>query len=406
MGSLPVTMRLIAVAVGMLALLADASAAAADVRRSGWVAADFRWFPDTPQFADQFEHYQPSVVFRPEYRWRFENKDQVTLIPFLRIDSQDDERTHFDLREAFWRRVGEQWDVLLGVNRVFWGVTESRHLVDVINQVDGVEDIDEEERLGQPMVNFSTQRDWGNVDLFVLAGFRERTFADPEGRPRFALPVDTNNPEYESSAGNKHIDYALRYSHVLGDWDIGAYLFYGTGRESTFAVSPNGTRLIPNYSIITQFGTDIQYTREAWLWKFEGIVREGQGDTFGALVAGFEYTFYQVKKSAVDVGVLLEYLYDGRDEDSAVAPPTPFDNDIFVGTRIALNDVQDTSILAGATIDIDDRSTIFMAEAERRLSDRWSLVAKGRFFINVEDDLLLRNFENDSYVDISVRRHF
>ena len=406
MGSVPVAMRLIAVAVGVLALLAGGSAAAAELRRSGWIALDFRWFPDTPQFADQFEHYQPSVVFRPEYRWRFENNDQVTLIPFLRIDSQDDERTHFDMREAFWRRVGEKWDVLLGVNRVFWGVTESRHLVDVINQVDGVEDIDEEERLGQPMINFSTQRDWGNVDLFVLMGFRERTFAGPEGRPRFALPVDTNKPEYESGAGDKHIDYVLRYSHVLGDWDIGAYLFYGTGREPTFTVSPNGTRLIPNYSIIIQFGTDIQYTPEAWLWKFEGIVREGQGDTFGALVAGFEYTFYQVKKSVVDVGVLLEYLYDGRDEDPAIAPPTPFDNDIFVGTRIALNDVQDTSILAGATIDIDDQSTIFIAEAERRLSDRWSLVAKGRFFINVEDNPLLRNFENDSYVDISVRRHF
>ena len=57
------------------------------------------------------------------------------------------------------------------------GVTESRHLVDVLNQVDGVEDIDEEDRLGQPMINISTQRDWGSVDLFVLPGFRERTFA-------------------------------------------------------------------------------------------------------------------------------------------------------------------------------------------------------------------------------------
>ena len=399
-------MRLIAVVVGVLAVLAGASAVAAELARSGWIALNFRAFPDSPQFADQFEHYQPSVAFRPEFRWRFENQDQVTLIPFLRLDSQDDERTHVDLREAFWRRRGEEWNILVGVNRVFWGVTESRHLVDVINQVDGVEDIDEEERLGQPMINLSTQRDWGNVGLFVLTGFRERTFAGPEGRPRFALPVDTNNPEYESSAGNKHIDYAVRYSHVVGDWDIGAYLFYGTAREPTFTVSPDGTRLIPNYSIITQVGTDIQYTHEAWLWKFEGIVREGQGDTFGALVASLEYTFYQVKNSAVDVGLLLEYLYDGRDEDPSIAPPTPFDNDIFFGTRIALNDVQDTSIIAGATIDLDDQSTIFIAEAERRLSDRWSLVAKGRFFINVEDDPLLRNFENDSYVDISVRWHF
>jgi len=399
-------MRLIAVMFGALALVAGAPAAPAELRQSGWAGLDLRWFPDTPKHASQFAHYQPSVALRPEYRWRFDNRDQVTLIPFLRIDGQDDERTHLDLREAFWRRAGREWDVLLGVNRVFWGVTESRHLVDVVNQVDGVEDIDEEERLGQPMINLSTQRDWGNVGLFALTGFRERTFPGPGGRLRFALPVDTSRPEYASRAGKKHIDYAVRYSHVLGDWDVGAHLFYGTGREPTFAVSPDGTELIPVYGIIRQAGADVQYTHDAWLWKFEGIVRAGQGDTFGAVVAGFEFTYYQAMRSAVDVGVLLEYLYDGRDENPAVAPPTPFQNDLFVGTRIALNDVQDSSMLAGATIDLDDQSTLFVAEAETRLSAHWRLAAKGRFFINVKDNRLLRDVGEDGYFEVSVRRHF
>jgi len=398
--------RLMTLAAVVLALSAGAPAAAADLRTSGWAALEYRWFPDAPQFADQFGHDQPSVALRPEYRWQLENDDQVTIIPFLRVDSRDRERTHFDLREGFWRRAGEEWNLLVGVNRVFWGVTESRHLVDVINQVDGAEDIDEEERLGQPMIHLSSQRDWGNVGLFVLAGFRERNFAGPHGRPRFALPVDAGNPVYESNAGNRHIDYALRYGHAVGDWDIGAHVFRGTGREPTFAVSPDATRLIPGYGIVTQIGTDIQYTRDAWLWKLEGIVRKGQGDTFGAVVAGFEYTFYQVRRSAVDVGVLLEYLYDGRDENPAIAPPTPFNNDLFVGTRIALNDTQDSSILAGATIDLDNHSTVLVAEAERRLNDRWSLSARGRFFVDAGNDPLLRNFRNDSYVDIAVRRHF
>ena len=398
--------RLAVGALGLIALMAGISAMAAEFRLSGAVAFEMRWFPQSPQFAGQFEHYQPSVVAEPEFRWRFENDDQVTVVPFLRLDSQDDERTHFDLREAFWRRIGSEWDVLVGVNQVFWGVTESRHLANVINQVDGVEGLDDEEFLGQPMINVTTLRDWGNVDLFLLAGFRERTFAGPEGRPRFSLPVDTDNPVYESGAGNKHVDFTARYSHVLGDWDIGTYLFYGTGREPSFTVSTDGTRLIPNYSIITQVGTDLQYTHEAWLWKFEGIVREGQGRTFGALTAGFEYTFFQVKESAVDVGALLEYSYDGRDENLATTPPTIFENDIFVGTRIALNDVQDTAVLAGALFDLDDRSTVLTVETERRLDDNWSAEIEARFFVNVQNDRILRNFERDSFLNISLIRHF
>ena len=89
------------------------------------------------------------------------------------------------------------------------------------------------------------------------------------------------------------------------------------------------------YRTITQLGLDLQYTREAWLWKLEAIGRAGEGETFGAAVGGVEYTRYQVFGSAADVGFLSEYLYDGRD---VTAPPTAFDNHGFVGTRLALND--------------------------------------------------------------------
>jgi len=102
----------------------------------------------------------------------------------------------------------------------------------------------------------------------------------------------------------------------------------------------------------------------------------------------------------------VEYLYDGRDRDPSVAPPTPFQKDLFLGTRIALNDAQDSSILAGATTDLDDRSTVWVLEAQTRLSDRWTLAAKGRFLVNVKDDPLLRNFEKDSYAEVSVRWNY
>ena len=41
---------------------------------------------------------------------------------------------------------------------------------------------------------------------------------------------------------------------------------------------------------------------------------------------------------------------DGRNE---LEPITVNDNDIFVGTRFALNDIQDTALLAGVAYDVD-----------------------------------------------------
>jgi hypothetical protein len=119
-------------------------------------------------------------------------RQQIRIAPFLRLDSLDDERTHFDIREAYWRNLWESWELTVGFNRIFWGVTESRHLVDVINQTDQVEDIDGDEKLGQPMIQLITDRPWGRLEAFALIGFRERTFAGPDGRLRTPLPVDNN----------------------------------------------------------------------------------------------------------------------------------------------------------------------------------------------------------------------
>jgi len=378
---------------------------AGDLRISGFAAAELRGFIEDPQFREQFDGAQPSLILNPEFRYRTdEGVHRFSFIPFLRLDARDDERTHFDVREAYWRYVGHDWELLAGLNTVFWGVTESRHLVNVINQIDQVEDIDEEDFLGQPMVNLSTQQDWGWLSLFVLPGFRERTFPGEDGRLRTAIPVDDDAAQFESDLEEWHVDFAARYSHVLGDWDIGAYYFYGTGREARLLPNANGTALVPHYDLINQVGLDLQYTSDAWLWKFEGILREGQAHTFAATVGGFEYTFFQVFESDADLGVLAEYLYDGRDE--AKAPPTVSDNDIFAGTRLALNDVQDTTALVGAVVDAEDQSTILFIEADRRIGENWKIELESRLFVNIDDDNPLSSFRDDDFITLRLSRFF
>jgi hypothetical protein len=293
---------------------------AGDWDLTGFVGFDSRAFWVDGQYPGQDNGVNLSLIAQPELYWRSgDGTQRLSVVGFARKDWNDAERTHADLREAIWGYQSDNWDLNIGIGKVFWGVAESRHVVDVINQTDLVEDIDQEDKLGQPMINFNLQRDFGRFEFYVLPWFRERTFAGSDGRFRLPLPVDADIPLYESSAKDEHLDLAFRYSHFIGDLDIGVHVFEGTSREPDFVMAPEADRLIPFYGQMTQLGVDLQYTRNAWLWKFEAIGRDTRSDSFAAAVGGFEYTFYGVNESTADIGILVEYLYDGRNDDS---PPT------------------------------------------------------------------------------------
>jgi hypothetical protein len=372
---------------------------------SGFIAGDVRVFPRSPAHTGQSNAVlNPSLVVLPEFRYEWNGgSDRITVIPFAQLDAQDKERTHFDLRELNWLHVGENWDLRLGFDKVFWGVTESRHLVDIINQTDRVEDPDEEDKLGQPMIRLALHLDWGSLSFFFLPAFRERTFPGRKGRLRSAIPVDTDRPVYESSLEEWHPDLAVRWTHVLGDWDIGLAHFWGTGREPRLLPGIGGSKLIPHYDLIHQTSLDVQATKGSWLWKLEAITRGGQGNRFGALVAGFEYTFVGVFGTAADLGVLGEYIYDGRGDG---APATAFDDDFFAGARLVLNDPQSTEILAGPTVDRRTQATFLNVEAIRRIGDRWTIELEARAFINVPPSDVLFALRRDDYIGIRLAWYF
>jgi hypothetical protein len=370
----------------------------------GYIALESRSFLDDPSFAEQSDETAASLVLEPEYYREWRNGDQsFTFKPFARLDSVDSERTHFDIRELHWRRSAPRWELLAGVSKVFWGVTESQHLVDIVNQTDLIENPDGEDKLGQPMVKLSLIRNWGIVDLFALPGFRERTFPGSDGRLRAPIPV-SDDPVYESGAEENHLDWAVRWSHALGPFDLGVSHFSGTSREPRLApaVADGEPELIPVYELIDQTGLDAQATLGSWLWKLEAIHRTGQGDPFAATTAGFEYTLWSVFNSNMDVGAVVEHLWDERGEGGA----SPFQNDMFTGTRLAFNDTQDTQILAGLIADLDDDGQLFLIEASRRVGTSWVVEAEYRGFSGSSPSDPLAALRTDDYFQLSIQRHF
>ena len=373
---------------------------------SGQVAAAGRVFAEPGALAKQ-ERADGSLVARLRYEIDWDDGEQrFSAEPFLRLDQHDGRRSHFDLREAVWRRYGDAWDLRAGVDKVFWGVAESRHLVDIVNQTDLVEDPDEEDKLGQPMASVGFELGPGYGEAFLLPRFRERTFPGGAGRLRSEPRVE-DEASYQSGLGAWHPDLALRWSGAVEAYDIGLSYFRGTSHEPGFVPGPSGG-LTPRYALIDQGGIDLQATFDAWLLKFEGIGRIGGGDAFGATVAGFEYTVFGAFGTAADIGVLAEHLYDGRDApryDDPV-PPTLFQQDLFLGLRYAANDVMGTEVLAGVVKDLEGPEFLVSVEASRRIGEAWRATAELRAFRNIASATGLAYYNRDSYLQLGLEYHF
>jgi len=371
---------------------------------SGYATIEARLFFHDPLYGGQ-ETSSGSFAFQPEYYHEWENGSSFLFVPFGRVDSTDSERTHFDIRELYYLRPTEDWELRFGAGKIFWGATEFVHLVDIINQTDLVENIDEEDKLGQPMVHLSLPRDWGVWDLFVMPYFRERTFPGREGRPRLALVVDTDHPIYESSAEEHHVGFAARYSHTVGDLDFGIYHFVGTGREPmllTGVDSRGRPALIPYYKQINQTGLDLQFVSGQWLWKLESLYRTGQGDGFFASVGGFEYTFVGVAESQMDLGVISECAYDERRDDAT----TVYENDVMFGLRLAANDAQSTELLVGLIQDLDSSTRALSLEASCRIGSNWKLSLQAWGFFDPPGDDLLYNVRDDEFLQVELAYYF
>ena len=87
-------------------------------------------------------------------------------------------------------------------------------------------------------------------------------------------------------------------------------------------------------------------------------------------------------------------------------PFTTADNDVFIGTRLALNDTQDTSLLAGIAYDTRTGETFFNVEAERRIGDSIALEVRARGFSGAGPEDLTYAVVRDDYVQIQLAKYF
>lgn len=378
------------------------------------------FFADS-KVSDNDTRLNQSVAFRTELYKELEGDQSITFKPFVRWDENDDERTHGDIRELIWHKVADEYELKAGIGKVFWGVTESSHLVDIINQTDGVESLDGEQKLGQPMVQLLLERDWGNLDVFVLPYHRERTFVGEDGR----LGSGQNYADaiYESSDEENHVDVAARFYTYVDEFEYAVSLFHGTSREPSLGYDGVQSKLLPYYAQITQLGLEMQYLTEGWAWKFEGIVRDGMpenhmqtlagdlpvflgplglsvapSETYFATTAGFEYTQVGILDTRIDLGWVVEHSYDSRQADASASA---FEHDVLLATRWAANDAASSTLLAGVLVDYEYSDYSLSIEGNTRVLNNMTVALEARFFAPDKENPLW-GFRNEDFVKLTL----
>lgn len=394
----------------------------------GNVSVEASYFFDSSGNTD---NWQAGSAFAADIEFYHDLTDNVSLTinPFIRVDQHDEQRTHANLREFVISTSGDTWEFNGGLNQVFWGVTESRNVVDIINQTDNVEGSDDEDKLGQLMLNLNWFNDLGDFELYLLPQFSERTFAGIDGRPYSGFIVDTDAAQYESSRGSRNMDVALRWTRSFDYWETGLHYFSGTARAPTLIPKEAGV-LLPRYQLMQQTGIDAQGLFGDLSVKTEIVYQRGDElENHIEAVNGIEYTLVgamaplQEKQrlpgdwcieetnnfiekflcnDRLDIGIVVEHLWDQRGDTT----PHPFQNDLLAGARFAFNDEGSSDALIGLIQDLDGGATTFSIDISTRIFDSYRLSMESFTGTNFDNDRILGSIKDESFVRVDLSYFF
>lgn len=362
-----------------LLMILAGSTPAASAELSGWLNAQTRYYPQTGEQVE--ERTYPAGALQLDFSQSWSDADQLTASLFLRGDAQDDSRNQGDIRELLWQHSADAWQLRAGVGQASWGVMEMFKITDVINQEDRAE-LPLPRKLGQPMASVSFYLGEDLIELYSLYGVRPAWFPGEDGRLRYPLPVDWENPEYDWGATHRW-DFAGRWKTRIGGVELALSHFYGMSRDPYFIFNYDfdGPSLIPVYEKVNQTGIEWQYACNDILFKAETLYQTGAIEQYESAAAGFEYTFGGLFGSGLDLTWLVEGIWDSRDQVDA----TLFDHDVGIGARIAFNDARDSNLLLGIIADTRYSEQIGSLFWTNTFGEHWTFNFTGQYF-HANDD--------------------
>jgi hypothetical protein len=351
---------------------------------------------------------------------------------FGRLDVFDRERTTLLDEEAWLQAQGERLRLRLGVDIVNWTALEAFHPADVINARNLDSDLENFERIGEPMVALQARAfEQTTISALLMPVYMISRFPSPRSRLNLAPPgIDLRaRPRLIDRSGrltDRHLgpQAALQVRQVVGSADASLHLVESMDRLHPLVLIDAGTMSpVLLYQTVRQVGGTYQQVFGPVIAKAEGgyrwFVPPGAAATasvgplprrnHGIAAGGLEYRL--AHRNGSESTLLLEgQTVLGVDRQTRRTLEI-FQRDLFVGVRFARNDEAAREALLAAVIDLErPRELVLDARYQQRVGETWTVKAGVRIIaakaappLEARGLQLLRDGDH-AYLDVT--RHF
>jgi len=103
---------------------------------------------------------------------------------------------------------------------------------------------------------------------------------------------------------------------------------------------------------------------------------------------------------------LVEYAWDSRGDDDVAGAGVAAQDDLFLGSRIAFNDMQSSELLFGLGVDLDHSALSVLVEANRRIGESFKVSLDLRLFQSSESSDPLYSIRDDDHLQLAVEYYF
>lgn len=399
-------------------LLSPAHAALADTFSRGSVSIESRAFE--PDDVEHTEDVSVALTSRLEIKYR---PAPFALVArgLARLDALDDDRNIVSLEEAYGAFTAGPFTLRLGSQILNWSATEAFHPADVMNSRNFDSDLENLEKLGEPMVEAELQFLQGAISLYYMP-FRIAPKQVPNSSRLSFVPraFDLGDELWVDRDGKKSDEdffpqAAVNLSQTIGPADISLQVIDSADRQQpSFTFDPVNQEVRPTYHSVTHVGlTYVQVIGgliiklEAARRNFYDVAPEESDDILDVtevpdheqLAGGLEYGW--TTAGGHDATVIAEGQVVGLREDSATRRQlSPLQNDVLFAFRYAWNDLKSREFVAVFISDVERPYEYVVAgRYGQRLSDTWSISGTLRSLRIIDLDttnevefMLTRNF--------------
>jgi hypothetical protein len=404
--------------IGLLAVLAGSFAIASlcsaenNASIKGYIGMDKHYYPR--EGVGKQNSGNLSLIAELEWYKPLTDNFSFRAKPFFRYDAEDSDRNSSQLKELELQYSNERHFVDVGQTILSWSTTESVNVLpvivaDIINRRDYVADADGQQKLGRPLIGYKFLEDDYSLQLIYFPYFIEDEFDNIHSRESFTQGIFdiTESSLFATKDKEREPSAALRFEFAFANTNVAGFHYHGYSATEQF--SPVGVdRLTPVYNLENISGLTSETVTDDWLLKSEiayhrvaNQVLSGTIDKqYLKAILGAEYTLVMYNSDA-DVALFSEYIFDERGESDNASP---FENELFIGTRWSVNDQQSTVITGGVVQDLDDHSAVAHLNFNRRILSDFSLDLTIRYYAP-DKSTNLYPLRKDSLVKLIFKYH-